>query len=76
MEKKTKLIKVIFKVLQTMKLWYRALPRVEDVGFAIKMRNAIITLLSLLRVKQGIIISIDYLNIYTKCLLQITSAAN
>jgi hypothetical protein len=36
--------------------------------------NTIITLLSLLKVKQGFISSMDHYGIYIKCLIQITSA--
>ena len=38
------------------------------------MENTIITLLSLLKVKQGFISSMDHCGIYIKCLIQITNA--
>ena len=37
------------------------------------MGNTIITLLSLLKVKQGFISSMDHCGIYIKCLIQITT---
>jgi len=39
-----------------------------------KIGNTIITLLSLLKVKQGFISSMDHFGIYIKCLIQITNA--
>ena len=39
-----------------------------------KIGNTIITLLSLLKVKQGFISSMDHCGIYIKCLIQITNA--
>ena len=38
------------------------------------MGNTIITLLSLLKVMQGFISSMDHCGIYIKCLIQITNA--
>ena len=41
-----------------------------------EMGNTIITLLSLLKVKQGFISSMDHRGIYIKCLIQIINAVN
>ena len=38
------------------------------------MGNTVITLLSLLKVKQEFISSMDYCSIYIKCLIQTTNA--